>query len=903
MSEYTGTPEYSQGLMRDRRSRFSLVWIIPIIALIITVGMIWKTYINAGTRIYLVIENGDGIIEGKTPLMYKGIKIGAIEDVHIKQDDVSKLELTIVVDKASSQSVTREGNKFWKVEPKISLTEISGLKTIVNGVYIAVMPAAISKDALVALPFKNRFVALKSAPLDIFNPGLSVVVNTLNRGDIAIGAPVLYNKQSIGVVEDKKLCEDKNSVDLYLRIKTVYMDLIHCKSVFFKSSALDIKASLQRVKVHMVSLASFIAGGIVIKNTDESLRSTLASDKQRFSLYDDEESTYLAADEIMLMMTQTYNLTPEISKVYCKGVEAGVVSSLKYDPDTDKTQIKLKLLKEFRDLANESSYFWIVKPSLGFNKVEGLDTIVRGNYIKFETKSNNAKKQSTFVLNENKPPREGLHLKIVSDDIQNLREDAGVFYRNIRIGVVNKFWLNQDKRSFTIDLIIEPKYKKLLNASSLFYLHSGVEFKADFSKVHLKTGSLETILRGGISVITPNFKVGSKLKKSYLLYKSYNEVIRAQYLAENGVHLTLSAKTMGSLKEGSSVFFKQIKVGEILSFKWDAQNDTILFDVFIVEEYANEVQENTIFYNSSGMSAKIGLNGLSIDMESVESLIAGGIAFYTPASKEKKRVRNKTRFKLYDTKDEAMENFIDLVLISEDSAGLEIGSLLKYKNVSLGQVENIRLIKDRVRIDLKVDAQYKHLINKGTAFWLEGFKLSLSGVKNASSALKGSFIVLKPGDSKEKNDVYFLMSKPPMPHLNEKGLRVIIEAKRLGGLKAETPVYYRQIKIGSVIQHRLNSDATKVDIEIFIDPCYSHLIRDNSYFYNTSGIGMEVSLFGAKVQTESIESLLSGGIGVLTPDEYAKASQNGKSFVLHEDFDKNALKWAPKLHSSNAMCE
>jgi len=893
---------YQKGLIRNRRS-ISLVWLVPLVALIITVGMIWKSYMNEGTRIYITIENGNGIMDGKTPLMYKGIHIGTVEDVRIKEDDVSKLLLTVVVDKESSDSVTRKGNKFWKVEPKVSLTEISGLDTLIKGVYIAVMPAATSKEALNELPIEKHFIALESPPVDVFQPGLPIVVNTVTKGAIAIGAPVLYNKQVVGKVEAKELSEDKKSINIHLRIKEKYIDLIHEKSIFYKFSAIDIKASLSGVKIQMGSLASLIAGGIAVRNTQESLDSPQVKDEFYFTLYDDEISTHLVNDEIVLKMKKTYNLTPEISKVYCRGVEAGIVSAMNYDALKDKTTVKIKLFKKFKKLANQKAYFWIVKPVLSFDKVEGLDTAIRGNYINFISTNPKAETKAVFILHEKKPHVEGIHLKLSTNDIGSLSAGAGVFYRNIEIGLVHKYMLNADKKSFTVELIISPKYRNLLNESSLFYHKSGVEIKADFSGIEINTGSLETMVRGGISVRTPDFKAPIKLKKKYTLYESKSEMIKAQYLAEDGVHLSLTAKTMGSLKVGSSIFFKQIKVGEILSYRWDSKNETIFFNVFIIAEYANEVNKDTIFYNASGIHATIDLNGFSLDTESLESVVAGGITFYTPASKETKRVRDKSQFKLYDTKKEAMDRFFDIILVSENSNGLEVGSVLKYKNVNLGQIEKISLYNKRVHINLRLESKYKLLINKETAFWLERFQIGLNGVKNASSVLKGPFIAIKPGDSNETNEAYFLMPKPPIPHFNEEGLRVIIEASRLGGLKAETPVYYRQIKIGSVIQYRLGSDATSVGIEIFIEPCFAHLIRDNSYFYNTSGIGMEVNLLGAKVKTESIESILSGGIGVLTPDDFGQASEDGRSFVLHEDFDESALKWAPKLRSSNSMCE
>ena len=887
---------YPKGLTRQKRG-FSLVWIVPIVAMIITVGMIYKSYIDQGTRIYITIEDGSGIMDGKTPLMYKGIKIGAVEDVRIKEDDVSMLELTVVVDKASSGAVAREGNKFWKVQPKVSLTEVSGLDTLIKGVYIAVMPAATTKEKLLELPYQENFIALDRAPIDVFRPGLSISVNTQNKGDISIGAPVLYNKQTIGRVEEKKLSTDQLSVDLYLRIEDAYTDLIHESSIFYKIDALEVKADLSSVKINMGSLSSFITGGIGIHNEKEALESALVKEFKTYSLYDNFDEIMLSKDDISLTMRDHYQLTADISKLYYKGVEAGIVKNIKYDPVKNETKIKAKLHNDFRAFANEKSYFWIVKPEVSFDGIEGIDTVVRGNYINFVSSDIKAKEKSDFILHGNKPRPEGIKLRLISENMQGLKEGAGLFYHDIEIGVLNAYRLNKDNSTFTIDYIVEPKYAHLLNASSSFYHNSGVSFEASLQKVSIDSGSLESVVRGGVAVETFDFKTAGKLKKEYKLHKDSDAMVKARYLAAEGLYLTLVASKAGSLKKGSPIFYKQIKVGEVLSSKWDSKNQKVLLKAFVIEEYAKEVHANTLFYNASGIDAKLDLNGLRIDTQSIETIVSGGISFFTPLVHTDKVVKKNEHFSLFDSKDEAMNTYFNIRLFMDDSSGLKVGSSLKYKNVVIGYVEAIDLLDKKVVLDLHIDSKYKSLVNSESIFWLEGFEFGLKGVKNASAALTGPSIIVLPGKSKQMQTEFDLNTVAPEPHFNEKGLRLTLDAPRLGNIKPGTPIYFRQIEIGSVINFSLNDKATGVKIEVFIEDKFSYLIHQNSYFYNASGIGMDMSLFGAKVKTETIESIVTGGIGVLTPDDYTGIAQEKDMFILHESFDENALKWAPELTS------
>jgi paraquat-inducible protein B len=538
--------ELEMGVKKHKKN-ISLVWLAPIVAILITSGMIWKTYIDAGTRITIVIENGDGIREGKTPIMYKGIKVGTVEDIKIKEDDLSKLELTALIDKRAADGVAREGNQFWKVEPKISITEVSGLNTIVTGVYISVMPAVNNQDALHALPFQDYFVALQYTPVDVFNPGLSIIVNTVENGAMAVGAPVLYNEKAIGSIEDKRLSDDNKSIDLYLRIDTDYIGLVREKSAFYKADALDVKASLSGIQVNMASFASFIAGGIVLFNPDDAWLSPQAKDEDRFALYDNYQESAQSSDEIALIMHGHDNIMPEVTKVFYKGVEAGLVKTLKYDPLKDQTSISIRLNNDFRKLANKKAYFWVVKPRIGFDRIDGLDAIVRGNYINFITTDTEAKANNTFMLHDKQPQMEGIRIDVIADDIESIREGAGLFYHNVEIGRVSSYRVNKDRKSFTISLLLRPKYKRLVNTSSMFYHNSGVVINAGFDGVNITTGSLETVLRGGISVETPDFSVSQKFKDKYVLYNSRAELRKAQYLNGKGLALTLVSEQLGSL--------------------------------------------------------------------------------------------------------------------------------------------------------------------------------------------------------------------------------------------------------------------------------------------------------------------------------------------------------------------
>lgn len=658
----------AMGIKKEKKS-FSLVWIAPIIALIITSGMIYKSYMNTGTRIHIIVNKGDGIKIGKTKIMYKGVSIGFVESIHIKEDNISKLEIVGLINKDDSKGATRKGNKYWVVRPKIGLTEVSGLDTVLSGIYIAVMPAAKTKDKLYSLPFQDTFIAEKIPPLDIFNPGFSIILNTINKGDISIGAPVLYKKQKIGNVASKSLSKNRKNVNLTLRIEGKYRDLVHQKTIFYKIDGLGINLNKTGLKINMASLASLISGGIGLYNSKESEYSTLAIEYQKYNLYDNYEDIMLSNDEVILSVKKNYSFTPGVTKIFYKSVEAGIVKDVVFDPESGVTKIKLKINKLFRKYANINAYFWIVNPRLDFNKIEGLDTIISGSYINFSSTNLKAEKKKSFILYDEKPKLKGINVKLISKDVLTLKKGASVFYHGIKIGSIDRYVLNKDNKLLTINLIIKPNYSKLINSSSSFYHISGVSIEASLSNLIVNTGSLETMLRGGIGIETSTFEGQRKLKQSYVLYENRNMMLKTkeeQKMVEEGLHIIVKARRLGNLKKNTSVFFRQVKIGSVIDYNLSKDSTVVDIEVVVEPNYSHLIRKNSYFFNTSGIGMEISLFGAKIKTESIESILTGGIGVLTPDNYNEK-AKSKDTFELHDSFDEeALLWSPKLCLIEED---------------------------------------------------------------------------------------------------------------------------------------------------------------------------------------------------------------------------------------------
>jgi paraquat-inducible protein B len=152
---------------------------------------------------------------------------------------------------------------------------------------------------------------------------------------------------------------------------------------------------------------------------------------------------------------------------------------------------------------------------------------------------------------------------------------------------------------------------------------------------------------------------------------------------------------------------------------------------------------------------------------------------------------------------------------------------------------------------------------------------------NEVEILSGAFIKVIKGQSDVNATRFSLKTVAPVETANKRGLRVIVTGTKLSSLKVGSPIFYRQIKIGSVEAFALSHDAKGVDLKLFIDECYSYLVRENSIFYNATAMGMDVSLFGVKISTETISTMINGGITMVTPDDANSKAQELEHYKLY----------------------
>jgi len=209
-----------------------------------------------------------------------------------------------------------------------------------------------------------------------------------------------------------------------------------------------------------------------------------------------------------------------------------------------------------------------------------------------------------------------------------------------------------------------------------------------------------------------------------------------------------------------------------------------------------------------------------------------------------------------------------ITITFETAAGLEAGKTkIKYKDVVVGQVESIVIGDDLqgVVIEAELDREATPYLTENTRFWVVRARLAAGEVTGLGTLFSGAYIGMGPSDEGKSARVFKGLEVPPVVSEGH-GRRFVLRADERGSLESGSPIYFRQIEVGKVTGYQLKDEERAVDIDIFIFAPHDQLVQKNTRFWNASGIDLTLDARGVRVDTESIVSILSGGIAFDTPD-------------------------------------
>ncbi|HIQ43191.1 MAG TPA: MCE family protein [Pseudomonas oleovorans] len=590
------------------------------------------------------------------------------------------------------------------------------------------------------------------------------------------------------------------------------------------------------------------------------------------------------------------------SPVFYKQIQVGRVKSYTLGDDESTVEVKVFIEPEYASLVRKHTRFWnasgisIDADLSGFKlRSESLASIVAGG-IAFATPEHRKDSPPTdpslpFRLYESYDAAQaGIKVVVKLTDFDGLQEGrTPVMYKGIEVGTLKTMKIDRDLASATAELTINPLAEDYLVEGSEFWV-----VKPSISLAGI-TG-LEALVKGNYIAVRPGEK-GSPPARSFVARSKAPPLD----LGAPGLHLVLFSDQLGSIEVGSPVLYRQIKVGSVQSYQLSRDNSQVVLGVHIEPDYVHLVNTSTRFWNASGITLKGGLSGVEVKSESLQTLLAGGIAFETPNPEAPASGRQVQRFALHADRNSALQPGTQIRIRVNDGDGLQPGTLIRYKGLEVGKVESLALTDDlqAVMLDVRLTQAAAQIAREGSRFWVVKPELSLTRAANLGTLVSGQYLEVLPALQGGAQRLQFTaLDGPPNQAVREQGLRLVLSAPRRGSIKPGVVVSYREVPVGKVVDFELGPTSDRVLIHVLIEPRYAPLVRTGSRFWNASGIGVDAGLFkGVKVRTESLEALIEGGIAFATPNnpEMGGPAQPGQTFALFDEPQDAWMQWAPKI--------
>ena len=524
------------------------------------------------------------------------------------------------------------------------------------------------------------------------------------------------------------------------------------------------------------------------------------------------------------------------------------------------------------------------EPKFNLNKeqISKIGELFRGDYFDVLSGSGEAKTQFTVEKEEDfllHLPNM-LALAFQASESYGVDEGQGIYYNDVQIGEILKRKLTLNNVEF--QGVIYPPYRHLVGQNSKFVAISNLDVNIGLDGLRIKAGSPSDWVKGGVRLISD--KPMGDAKSEYPLYKDTDHAELGIASSEKQATLTLSAKELSGISQGSVVLYRDFQVGEVL--KVSPTQKQFEVELFIEPAYRHLISDKSRYWVEPAVSADVSLKGVNIQAAPIMRTLKGAISFDNQAGSGSKT--------LFASKDKALSGNTYLTLIAKDASKLSEGMDIKYMGLTVGKVEKLELqnAKKQIKATAYIEGQYYPLLAKaGSKFNVISPEISTSGVKNIDAALQ-NYISVEAGRGKTETQ-FALEDTDTLKTTYDSGFPVIVETSDAQGIQIEAPVLYRGMQVGIVKKMSLSELGDRVFIHLAIEHKYQHLVRNNTEFWAASGYTMDISLQGVSMNSGTMSQLLNGGIAFSTPSGRVVQPQAkpNRHFLLQRKIPQEAPEW------------
>jgi paraquat-inducible protein B len=319
----------------------SLVWLIPIVAVLIAGWLGYRFLSQTGPTVTITFLSADGLTAGQTEVRHKAVTLGTVEAINLSPD-MSHVIVRVRMRRDAKPALTDQ-TRFWVVRPRFTPGNISGLETIVSGSYIELDPGDRGGDE------RTDFTGLETPPaIRSDEPGHTYVLRGSRLGSLTIGSLVFYRDVTVGEILGYDVGKPGDPVTVYAFVRSPYDTYIHDGSYFWNASGISLEAGANGVKLQLQSLQAVFAGGVAFDTPPEALHTPVAASNAEFPLFDDlttaAGSHYRERVHFLMHVKGSVAGLAVGAPVQLYGIQVGVVTGvqLHIDPPQNDAEVQVR---------------------------------------------------------------------------------------------------------------------------------------------------------------------------------------------------------------------------------------------------------------------------------------------------------------------------------------------------------------------------------------------------------------------------------------------------------------------------------------------------------------------------------------------------------------------------------
>jgi len=328
--------------VRVGKRRLSIVWLVPLVAVLIGGWLVYKTVAAKGPTITIVFKSAEGLEAGKTEIKYKDVELGKVDAIELS-DDLSQVIVTAELVK-QAKNLLSENTRFWVVRARVAASGVSGLGTLFSGAYIGLDPGKPGK-------LSTHFQGLETPPVVTTDlPGSHFVLRAASLGSLNVGAPVYYRRIEVGQVVGFHLDEDGQAVTVKVFIHAPHHKLVRTNTRFWSASGLEFSFDTGGIRVDTESFVTLMIGGIAFDTPVNMEPGDPAKEKDIFKLYKNRasisEKAYARKTRWLLHFDGSVRGLKIGAPVEFRGIRMGRVLDVKLEFDYEKEAFIIPVLIE-----------------------------------------------------------------------------------------------------------------------------------------------------------------------------------------------------------------------------------------------------------------------------------------------------------------------------------------------------------------------------------------------------------------------------------------------------------------------------------------------------------------------------------------------------------------------------